>query len=125
MLEDKKITKAGVNTANIVDYLVKDYGVRVSSILDLQLAAVKLNRQSGSMIQMSKKYLNIQLNGSSFNWESDEFTEKQIKCVAKEIYATLELTKFFASCMSSDMTNKAKTPSNKKRRRRNRNKIRR
>lgn len=81
------------------NYLYKDYGVSVTSTLDLRHLAVKADAKPEGLAKMSKTHLNIDLNKnwrlSCSDWETNTLTDEQIKYSANDAHVAIELFRVF------------------------------
>lgn len=100
LLEDENIVKVGVDPQNDSSQLYSDYGVAISSTLDLRFLAVMVGDKPEGLAKMSASLLNVQLDKNwrlvCSNWEGDTLTEQQIEYAAKDALVALEIFKKFS-----------------------------
>ncbi|XP_037038339.1 uncharacterized protein LOC119075879 [Bradysia coprophila] len=102
ILYNSDILKVGVGITQDVEYLHNDYGITVTNTLDLRFMAETADCEPGGLAQMAAKYVNLTLDKARTNaqihknWESPEFTERQTKYAADDVFAGLLLFKYFA-----------------------------
>lgn len=100
LLEDYRIIKVGVVPLDDAKYLKNDYGLNVTSTLDLRHLAEKCKFKPAGLGRMSKAHLNVVLDKNwrlaCSNWENGKLTEQQIMYAAKDAHVAVELFKVFS-----------------------------
>lgn len=91
ILEDDKIVKVGVSLCGVIGSLIREYGVYVSSTLDVRFMAEMTGLTPKYAGQMIAKYYNHVFESC---W-TKQLTEQQIEYAANDPHVSIELFKFF------------------------------
>jgi ribonuclease D len=87
ILEDNTILKVGVAPLNDANLLFNDYSIRVSSTFDLRFLALKTGMKPGSLGNLTKEVINIDLDKDwkirCSDWEANKLSDAQVDYAAK------------------------------------------
>lgn len=100
ILECRSIIKIGVEPFNDANFLFRDYGVHVAGTFDIRYLAIEAKCPSGGLGTMSEYILGVSIDKSSAircsNWEDSNLSSAQIDYASTDVYAPIELFKYFA-----------------------------
>lgn len=100
-MEDIQIVKVGVAPYTDAKFLRDDYGVCVTSTLDLRYMARESHCTPGGLKMMTENYLRsfgiVFDDNQCSDWENAELSDAQVRYAAADVEAASELCKYFAS----------------------------
>lgn len=106
LLEDNDIIKVGVAPSDDANYLAREYGVCVGSVLDLRFIAQLAHCRPDGLAKLSHEHLNVQLDKNwrvrCSNWEAPELTDIQKDYAAKDAQVGVEIFKVLISKISTN-----------------------
>lgn len=101
ILADSDIVKVGVAPIEDARFLEKDYGLTVTSTLDLRFLAVASGCKPGGLAKMAAEHLKVTLDKRLLvkcsNWEAPQLSREQLDYAAKDALVAVELFGHFAA----------------------------